>query len=132
MYIIYHINGFSEYEDIDDHISSYIYISLSLSLYPSIYIYICVYTVMIFMFLGFLSERLHPSPHLMPLAGCRDSQDGVHGGGFDDQIAETLKTVFFFVIQVIQVSIDWFKGKITGTSHISWENLWFPVDFPFN
>ena len=27
-------------------------------------------------------------------------------------------------------SIDWFKGKITGTSHFSWENLWFPVDCP--
>ena len=27
-------------------------------------------------------------------------------------------------------SIDWFKGTITGKSHISWENLWFPVDFP--
>ena len=26
--------------------------------------------------------------------------------------------------------IDWFKGKNTGKSHISWENLWFPVDFP--
>ena len=24
-------------------------------------------------------------------------------------------------------SIDWFQGKITGKSHISWENLWFPV-----
>ena len=24
-------------------------------------------------------------------------------------------------------AIDWFKGKITGTSHISWGNLWFPV-----
>ena len=29
-------------------------------------------------------------------------------------------------------SIDWFKGKITGKYHISWENLWFPVDFPIN
>ena len=29
-------------------------------------------------------------------------------------------------------SIDRLKGKITGTSHMSWENLWFPVDFPFN
>ena len=27
-------------------------------------------------------------------------------------------------------SIGWFKGKITGNSHMSWENLWFPVDFP--
>ena len=30
------------------------------------------------------------------------------------------------------ISIGWFKGKITGNSHISWENLWFPVDFPLN
>ena len=35
------------------------------------------------------------------------------------------------------MSIDWFKGKITditGTSHISRENLWFPVhvDFPLS
>ena len=29
-------------------------------------------------------------------------------------------------------SIGWFKGKITGKSHISWENLWFPVDFPLS
>ena len=28
-------------------------------------------------------------------------------------------------------TIDWFRGKNTGTSHISWENHWFPVDFPF-
>ena len=30
------------------------------------------------------------------------------------------------------MSIDWFKGKITGTSHISWEILWFPSDFPLS
>ena len=29
-------------------------------------------------------------------------------------------------------SIDWFKGKITGKTHISWEYLWFPVDFPLS
>ena len=29
-------------------------------------------------------------------------------------------------------SIDRFKGKITGKSHISWENRWFPVDFPLS
>ena len=29
-------------------------------------------------------------------------------------------------------TIDWFKGKITGKSHISLENLWFPVDFPLS
>ena len=28
------------------------------------------------------------------------------------------------------ISIGWFKGNITGNPHISWENLWFPVDFP--
>ena len=28
------------------------------------------------------------------------------------------------------VTIDWFKGKIAGKSHISRENLWFPVDSP--
>ena len=28
--------------------------------------------------------------------------------------------------------MDWFKGKITGKYHISWENLWFPVDFFLN
>ena len=26
-------------------------------------------------------------------------------------------------------SIDWSKGKIIGNLHMSWENLWFPVDF---
>ena len=29
-------------------------------------------------------------------------------------------------------STDWFKGKFTGKPHISWENQWFPVDFPIN
>jgi len=29
-------------------------------------------------------------------------------------------------------SMDWFKGKFTGKPHISWDNLWFPVDFPLN
>ena len=29
-------------------------------------------------------------------------------------------------------SIDWFNGKITRKPHISWENLWFPVDFPLS
>ena len=28
--------------------------------------------------------------------------------------------------------MDWFKAKFTGKPHISWENLWFPVDFPLN
>ena len=31
-----------------------------------------------------------------------------------------------------QLSMDWFKGKNTGKPHISWENLWLPVDFPFS
>ena len=30
------------------------------------------------------------------------------------------------------IAIDWLKGKMTGTSHISWENLWFPVDVPLS
>jgi hypothetical protein len=29
-----------------------------------------------------------------------------------------------------EADVNWFKGKITGTPHISWENRWFPVDFP--
>ena len=29
-------------------------------------------------------------------------------------------------------SIDWFKGKITGKSYSSWENRWFPADFPLS
>ena len=30
--------------------------------------------------------------------------------------------------------INWLVllGKITGKSHLSWENRWFPVDFPLN
>ena len=31
-----------------------------------------------------------------------------------------------------EFSIDWVKGKITGKSHISRENPWFPVDFPLS
>ena len=27
-------------------------------------------------------------------------------------------------------SMDWIKGNFTGKS--SWENLWFPVNFPLN
>ena len=33
---------------------------------------------------------------------------------------------------VIAISIDWFKGKIRGQSHFSWENPWFPADFPLS
>ena len=29
-------------------------------------------------------------------------------------------------------SIDWLKGKITGKSHIAWENLWFSFEFPLS
>ena len=31
--------------------------------------------------------------------------------------------------------MDWFKGQFTGNlrnPHISWENPWFPLDFPYN
>ena len=34
------------------------------------------------------------------------------------------------LISTLANSIDWCKGKITGKSHISWENGWFPIDFP--
>ena len=36
------------------------------------------------------------------------------------------------VILTYSESIDWFKGKITGKSHISRENLWFPADLPLS
>ena len=26
--------------------------------------------------------------------------------------------------------MHWFNGKNTGKPHISWKNLWVPVDFP--
>lgn len=29
-------------------------------------------------------------------------------------------------------SMDWSKGKITGNTHTSWENLWFPLGFPLS
>ena len=32
----------------------------------------------------------------------------------------------------MSISMDWFKGIFTGKPHISWENVWFPVDFPLN
>ena len=35
-------------------------------------------------------------------------------------------------ISILVGSLDWFKGKITGKSHISLENRWFPVDFPLS
>ena len=28
--------------------------------------------------------------------------------------------------------MDWFKGNIPGKSRISWQNQWFPADFPWN
>jgi len=30
------------------------------------------------------------------------------------------------------LSMDWFKGIVTGKPHIEWKNLWFPVDLPLN
>jgi hypothetical protein len=30
-------------------------------------------------------------------------------------------------VETTLYSMDWFKGKITGKPHISWENWWFPV-----
>jgi len=37
-----------------------------------------------------------------------------------------------FTTCVCLISMDWFKGKFIGKPHISWENLWFPVDFALN
>ena len=36
------------------------------------------------------------------------------------------------IIFRMNISIDWFKRNITGNSHISWEDLWFPGDFPLS
>jgi hypothetical protein len=30
------------------------------------------------------------------------------------------------------LAMDWFKGNFTGKPYISWDKLWFPVDFPLN
>jgi hypothetical protein len=30
------------------------------------------------------------------------------------------------------ISLDWFKGKKPEPPHISWDNPWFPVDFPLS
>ena len=61
---------------------------------------------------------------------------GIPCKGSDGQAIKHLKPTWIqghtsnFIIYVC--SIDWFKAKITGHSHISSENLWFPVQiFPF-
>ena len=38
----------------------------------------------------------------------------------------------YHFIPPTRYSIGWFKGKITGNSHIFWGNPWFPVDFPLS
>ena len=35
-------------------------------------------------------------------------------------------------LNMVILSMDWFKGKFTGKPRIEWENLLFPVDFPLN
>ena len=42
------------------------------------------------------------------------------------------KNQTFSVSLIFPLSMDWIKGKFTGKPHIQWENLWFPVNFPFN
>ena len=37
--------------------------------------------------------------------------------------------VFSFIFHI---SMDWFKGNFTGKPHSSWQNLWFPANFPLN
>ena len=32
--------------------------------------------------------------------------------------------------QHLASQMKWFKAKLTGNPHISWQNRWFPVDFP--
>ena len=49
---------------------------------------------------------------------------------FDHQVYPCLSSLMD--VAVNNVSIDWFKGKITSKSQTSWENLWFPVDFPLS
>ena len=37
------------------------------------------------------------------------------------------------IIKSSKLNLNWLvEGKNTGKSHMSWENLWFPVDFPLN
>ena len=46
---------------------------------------------------------------------------------------ELIKNLKYFEFPFVsQPSIGCFKGKNTGNSHISWENLWFPVNFPLS
>ena len=55
-------------------------------------------------------------------------------GNFKEHVGMAWNVLFFswrFLAGKI-ISIDWFKGKLTGKSHDSWENLWFPVDFPLS
>ena len=33
---------------------------------------------------------------------------------------------------ILWYSMDWFKGKFTGTPQIAWEKPWCPVDFPLS
>ena len=42
-----------------------------------------------------------------------------------------ISLIFHDVFFMFASWIDWFNGTFTRKSHISWENLWFPVDFPF-
>ena len=47
-----------------------------------------------------------------------------------DWLAEHLSETRWLSLPIgLFESIDWFKGKMTGKSYISWENLWFPIDF---
>ena len=43
-------------------------------------------------------------------------------------LSNVMKCVAFRLLY----SMDWFRGKFTGQPHISWENLWFPLNFPLN
>ena len=43
-----------------------------------------------------------------------------------------ISLIFHDVFFMFASWIDWFNGTFTRKSHISWENLWFPVDFPLS
>ena len=46
------------------------------------------------------------------------------------QLAGLSMDIYLWMLSWLFVSMDWFKGNLTGKPHIQWENLWFPVDFP--
>ena len=76
----------------------------------------------------------HPKNH-PSLAAPRHGRDDGFGGSISPGEAQKLPGFHHEdkgCTLAMTISIDWFKGKIAGKSHISWENLWFSVDFPLS